>query len=496
MYDRYDTPYGEEPAPSESPLSGVGEQAAPIVDALRANWKIIVGVIALIAVLYFAYDYFVGSYREVSISTVDTEGKNVQASMKVYNDLGNEVAALASGQKARLKVGEYKVSAAALDYKAVTEFPLMVSGNGTQKIELERDKDIRLEGEFPEALITGEKRQLQLTITNNGSKSENVELVLEGGLAKDAKLEENIFTAIQGENSLTVTLSVSGKGSKSGEKKGAIRVKGLRQWAEVSGTYKLVLFDETKFNVTLDGSKTSTNFGSMQPGERKTKKLRLENKTGVDVEGLSFGFATTESELGEGYKVEEWFTTNPQGGIGVSSEENREIIIDFAVPRDIVFQEGINTVKVLGIINVQNSFVEKEFTYEAQIRKPEAKVDLGGIDSIVKVRKKDNAWETINAFLSIRNTGKVRLTDFKVRVKCNSTGVSWLQIINEEQTAGTNVSFDSLEVNSAPKQIPYTVKVPSSTKAKQTVQCSIEVKYEDPNGPNPLFTKQLIISTE
>ena len=73
MYDKYDSPHdGEEPQDfGPSAQDQIGGQAGPVIDALRGNWKLIVGAIALLLVAYFAYDFFVGSYREVSVRPME-----------------------------------------------------------------------------------------------------------------------------------------------------------------------------------------------------------------------------------------------------------------------------------------------------------------------------------------------------------------------------------------------------------------------------------------
>ncbi len=488
MYDKYDSPHGEEPQGyGPSAQDQLGEQAAPIADALRANWKMIAAAIVVLLAAYFAYDFFVGSYREVTVQVSNTEGMAVPATVKISTEGGQEVATITAGQKAKIKLGNYTLSAAASGYRAISDSPLTVSENSTETIELEADKDIRLGGTFPQTLITGEEKNIELTFTNASPSGEKVELVLEGDAAKDFRLNyKPPIDAPSGESTVSATIAVSDKasGSKAGaERSGSIRIKGLRANATLDAKYRLIQFDESKLDIRLDGDKSNADFGRLSPGERKAKRITFENRNEFDVEGLAITKNVPSSDFDSSYKIEDWLTQNPKGAVDVKADErSKDVQLELAIPRDVAFPADAKSVKSSGTITVKNTYYTKEFTFTFEVQKPEAKLDIE-MDLSPRVTSKDNAWQAIPGTMRVINKGQVDLTDIRLQVKCNSQGTQWLTIFDSEANDyKSSITIDRLAGSSDPKVVAYRIEVPGTTKANETSVCSIKARYDDPNG--------------
>ncbi len=501
MYDKYDSPHGEEPQ-DYGPFAQeqLGEQATPIIDALKANWKMIAAAIAILLIAYFAYDFFIGSYREVSVQATSTEGASVPVSVKITTESGQPVATISSGQKARLKLGTYMLSAAAQGYKPISSSQLSVTANSTEKLELEADKDITLKGELPQVLITGEKREIDLTLTNNGASQEKVELVAEGDAAKDLKLEyRSPIDVSPGENTIRVNLEVSEKGgSKDGTgRSGSIRVKGLRAGAVVEGEYELIEFDEAKFDVFIGGDKANVNFGTLLPGEHKQRKMTFDNRNSFDIEELVVEKHLASSGFEKEYKIEDWFTFNPKGAIYVKAQDrSKEVQLDLAIPRDVEFPESTEPAKVSGTITLGNTFYSREFTFTFDVKKPEARLDIE-MDLNPRIRSKDKVWEPINSTLRVVNKGKVKLTDIRLHVSCNPEGSQWLRLLD----SGSNeyrgsISIAELAVAADAKTVAYRTEASPTAKAGETVVCTLKARYDDPNGTAQPVEKIVTIRAE
>src|SRR3989344_6815224 len=153
MYDRYSSPHPEEETREyeEGPMGRAQEMGGDALEMAKANWKKIAAALAVIAVLFFAYDFFIGSVKAVSFAVVDTEGNEIPgAAVRVLSEGGQEIARLSTGESASLRAGAYKIDVSAQGYRAVRGKPIMVSDSFEMEETLQADKDLGLSGAFPE----------------------------------------------------------------------------------------------------------------------------------------------------------------------------------------------------------------------------------------------------------------------------------------------------------------------------------------------------------
>ena len=497
MYDKYNDPYsgGQQQVPMDDGSGGPQEMLNGIMDNVKQYWWAIILVLVVLGAGYFAYDFFVGSVKEITFSGTDTEGKAVSATFRIMDASGNEVKTVEPGQKISIRKGTYYVDATASGFKDVRQEQLEVEKNESVKISFEKDLDVGIDGSFPESFMAGEEKKIQATFTNNGDETADITLVLDGDAKKSMELQTKSFSIYPGTQQETIAIKVKSSLESSaigGGKKGAIRIQGL-EGAKIEGEYQLSKFDPAKdLEIRVDSSDKEVKYQNVRTGEdAPVKNLKIQNNTDSDIQDIQVSLDITETEFTEKETAKSWFSFNPSNtlSVGANSTENTNIVLK--VPDQIKFPEGKLDESISGTITVKTSFYEKKFNLNFKIVKSEAKVTATGIQESYIFSKTKGIYTPKAEFIDVRNSGDVLLTDFDVRVDCpRAVGTSWLTIGNGK----TQYSFEKLAKGETHK-VPYMIAVPNSTPGLTTVDCTLGIFYKEPSGSTKKTEVKTIITT-
>ena len=133
-----------------------------------------IGIIVLILIAYFAYNYFIGSNADVTISVKDSQGKPISANLvKIYSSDNKEVfkGANKAGYATTLKVGEYKITVSSSDYPLYSDILTVDQENSSFDIVLKKQYKLELGIMVKNnKLIKGIENEIEVTITNNGNE--------------------------------------------------------------------------------------------------------------------------------------------------------------------------------------------------------------------------------------------------------------------------------------------------------------------------------------
>ncbi len=499
MDDKYDSPHGEQQEGSNyepDPIDSAGEMGGSAIEIVKGNWKKILIAIVLLGALLFAYNFFIGSIKQVTFNVTDTEGKSLNANIKVLSEAGQEIARLRSSETAGIREGSYLVDIQSDGYKPIRATPITVTDSSRQiEQELELDKDIELSGSFPANFATGELKELEIRIINNETSNTEIELALDDD-AKSAMTIEyakplNLRT---GENQLSLKLKVKENPSKSeigSAKNGAIRVVGLSaKKSRIEGKYSLVQFNIKNIRLTVGSSSERLDYGSVKAGEHVEKALKIKNDNDFKVDDIAIELTITETEFGDKAEIKKWFKFSPENTISTGAKSEETITLITEIPLGFKFPEGKESVTVNGVISAATSFFTKNIDFRLVAAKPKTAVNVSGIQDIITLSKSAEGYTKISNFLDIKNNGDVLLRDFAVRVDCASLGTSWLTLENNS----LEYTFDSLEKGMT-KSVPYVIAVPPATPQGQIVNCKIGVLYKEPSGSRPTVLVPVIIKT-
>jgi hypothetical protein len=498
MYDKYDEPYSNQPQPPLNDGSGESQELiSGILDKAKQYWWIVLLVFVVVFFGYFLYDFFVGSFKEVTIIAIDTEGKTVSASFRILDESGNEIKTIDSGQKTSLKKGVYYIDGVASGFKGVEQEQIEVENESSLKVVFEKDFDVRIDGVFPQSFITGEEKKIPVTFTNNGSESVEVVLLLEGDAKKSMDLQTKSFLVYSGTQQETIVVKVktNPENSAVGENKnGVIRIQGLgNSSAKIEGKYSLSKFDPVKdIEIRIDGYDKEVKYQNIRAGEdAPVKSLRIQNKSNFEIQHIQIILDITETEFSEKESVKNWFSFNPSNVLSIPPKSVESVNILLKVPEQIKFPDGKSDELVSGVIIVKMSFYEKKFNLNFKVVKSEAKISVSGIQETYIMNKTNGVYVPKTGFIDIKNTGDLLLDDFDLRIDCpGSVGISWLTVSNQK----TEYSFERLGKGETHK-VPYSISVPNSTPGLTTVDCTLGVFYKDPSGTTRKSEVKTIITT-
>lgn len=496
MYDKYDNPHGEEDAGiyERSPLEQAGEMGGSVVEKVRPHLKKIIAAVVILAVLFFAYDFFIGSVKTVSFKVTDTEGNQIEAGIKVMSSNGQEIKRLKSGEALGLKSGDYRIDVQASGYKTLRGKTITVSDSAEISEELESDRELELAGQFPSSFATGDKKEFRVTVTSNEKEPLEAVLLLEG----DAKNAMEIgydkpLTILPGSNDIDVTLTTKkdaadkyiGQG-----KTGIIRIEGLdNKKAKIEGKYSLTRFQEGKFRVTVNSS-DRINYGKIRAGETVEKTLKVENDNKFDISDIKAGVKISSTEFSKPEEVEKWFAFSPTDTLSINSGTEGQLTIVLNTPLGHQFPSGKETESINGVVNVTTSFVSKQLQLALDIQKVAVGITISGIQPTYNIQKKDGAYKKQAGFIEVRNSGEVLLTDVEAKVQCNPAASSWISF------EGSAVEYQIQSIaKDQTQQVPYTIDVPATAKPAEIVNCKLGIFYKDPAGQRQSAEKQVLITT-
>jgi len=474
---KYDAPrvgdYGDldmEEETLQDKLMGYGRQGG---DILRTNMKLVVIVIVVLAAGYFALDFFVFSQTSVNISIVDTEGNIIpDAGIRVYA-AGDPtpIDQFIGGKTITYRRGtSLTADVAVVGFKSKSRAP--IAGADTATIEMERDMDLELivDG-MPGSLVPGEERVIFVTLTNNGTKPADVDLVFEDDFGN--KYMEGVFTKVTlargGFTDTTAMLKVKSDADKRTGLKGVIRVKGLNNSdAKKTFNFDIIEFEDSKIKASPS---RKIDFGKVDGGTpNESKKITLSNSHKEFVlTDITFEVVDIRATANDPDDVLNWFEfsppTIPSLSPGTSGKEFTNLILN--VP------STAESDVILGKIVISNPFWDIPLDLELEVEAVSFALSIQGVGLNYILGEADGGgWQEETDRISLSNRGDATLRNVKVQVAspCEGNFVSFSTTDFPAVLPGEAVSFFMI------------LNAPITQNEDDIMICKIRVTYDDPTG--------------
>ena len=308
--DRFDsTSYGGEVEFEDESILG---QVTSAVGPVKKFLPHIIAAIVIIAVAWFAYDYFIGSMLNVTITVKDTEGKLLNdSSIKVFAEGSTEAIFRDSGTgtySLKLRPGTYRYEVICPEYVSKKNSFNIDRDNTEPLIKLEENIDVEIlefEAGFPKKVFAGGTANFSVELKNHSDSPAKAELVAEKDLegfmqASTVNIPAN---STQTANlQLTVPNGTIVKDKKNGdEKKAGIRVKYTSEDAEAEFT----LYPNPAEEITLDSASFSAKARENENKDDDTIKVKNNNYFPVD--NITLSIEITSATKNNPADVLSWF---------------------------------------------------------------------------------------------------------------------------------------------------------------------------------------------
>lgn len=488
MYDnskfsKFDSPYagGGDFIQDEGPL----DQAK---NFLSDHGKKIIAVIIVLAIGYFVYDFFIGSYQNVTFSVINTEGKAISGARITVQKVGETESRLVeAGQTVSLRRGSYnlEISASGFDDSAES---LEVTKDETKPITLNKKlvtEFVSVSG-FPTELYLGQKTTGQIILRNPGAKRESIELVLTGDLEgiEITPVAGGIID-IEGQQSkkidfeITVPSDLELANTETGDTKtGQIQIRLTATTQDV--TFKLLPTPD------IEVSPTGVLTKEIESGSDTSEEIQIINNSQFAQKNIRISLALDPaSPTGSS----NWFSfsTNAIEQLGTQGSGGQQTVIFYAkIPALATEQKIAGQSKII----IQGVSWKKEIllnlTIKPKISKLIALLSGGDIESTIEIQKNPNGTyqEITTEYISLENQGDSAIS------RIDASGATGGCFGSNSFINWTTVpsSITNLEAGETAK-ILFKISAPQGAVPNGPAQtCRIQISYDEPLTNRPIVT--------
>lgn len=488
-FDRFDEPRysGEE---IEFEKEGIEGQISGSIEPVKRFLPQIIAIVAIVAIAWFAYDYFIGSMVQVTLTVEDTEGKLLDnSSIKIFASGTNEPLFEGSGSSTysvSLKSGTYRYEARAPGYAVKkSSFDINPESLG-QEVKLAKDLDIEIlnfEQDFPDKLYVGGTKQFSIQLKNNSSSAETIDLVAESDIegyelvgAENIDIPANSTQAVELEISIPVSTSV--KDERDGDEKEAVlRIKYTNERGEADS----VLYPNPALKIILSEADFSAK--ARENYNKDQDEITVKNNNYFPVEDLVLSIEITSATKNSPTEVFSWFSfteianqSNPQQ-IEISSIPKRSSVekeLQVILPMTAKKEPDIKGNVVLNAPFLSEP-IKETLTLDVK-EEAEHKIEVSlSPTSPIEIEWDDvlGTWEEKMIVLKAKNDGQLSLHNvvFSVanQVVCSN---DWLVLVEN--------SIDELSIGET-AELKLNVSAALAVRGQESSKyCNMRYRYDDP----------------
>ena len=481
----------DEPHPGEAEFDmgeGPAAQVGDMLEPIKPYIQHIIAAVVVLAIVWFAYDYFFASMIDVEITVKNTEGELLRNSSLEIFAQGSTEPLFSEKNKATynvsLKEGSYKFEAKSDDYGVKKSGFEVSQDEKAHMIELEQDLDVEIIGfgeTVPERMFVGGTTQLTVQLKNNSDKEKEVELVAEEGI--EGMVSTQKITVSTGametvELELSIPSNTSVKDQKEGDKKEAVlRIKYTNEKESADFT---MLPNPTK-NISFKSLGLSAS--ARENKDKDEGIITIKNSNKFAVNDLTLTLEITSASKNGREEVMKWLQfskiadqENPRE-LKISSIDGSEsvknelqLVVPLTAKKELDIKGNIilnapyfsEPIKETITIDVKE---EAEFGLSLLIS-PRSPVEIGWDDTIGNYKD-----ELVS--LEVKNEGQIDLKNLVFSIENDADCSSdWLEFQEN--------SIELLRVGRT-EELKLTASAPLAVRGQEnSKQCTIAYRYDDP----------------
>ncbi|MCX8158145.1 MAG: hypothetical protein N3D73_00585 [Candidatus Diapherotrites archaeon] len=469
--------------------------AEKVIDGTKeflSKYKFVILLIIIIAAIsLFLYDYFIGSYRDVIFEIKNTEGENIAANVKIYDESNKIVASFSGSRIISLKKGNYLVEIGQIGYIPKT-LPLEVSDNENKVVVTILkgiDVELSVKTTAPDMVFQGESFKVVLEISNKTDQPQEITLISEG--FNDKILMEKSFKVYLGPREirdLNIEIKVDEKfpineKTKEARVEGKIRLKYTNKSQEI--TFKVIEYKRDKIYIEEQKGNSYSPISQivydLNADNPVTKRIFIRNNNVTSLKNIKITIEKTSINYLRESLLDRLFTITPN--ILSEIDSNERLSIDITINPSIKLldiPENQTSAKYLGKLIIKiGDFDSIQTLVDLTIRKPNIKLEISGINS--KYTAKYNINEdkyTVSSPVTITNKGNVVLKNVRLNAFLCRYSITQNWSLSTDLSLGDS-SWDKIYPNESKRTNLY-IALPSTFPENQTIYCKGQIILDNP----------------
>ncbi|GEM_PF-6689567 len=464
---RFDSPFS---ASAQAPL---GE---PLADKIRFfledHGKQLLMLLVVLAVAWFAYDFFVGSIQSVTISVKNTENQPVTGTVSVFetgqsNPVKSETTKSMSVQ---LRNGSYLVRVESSGYESY-EGTIVVSPSLVQFVaQLSQPFSTVIEQlDIPSSVYVNQNVSAGVTLYNRGDRDETVELVFEDDLVGVSRFSEGSFVVparsrVVQNFELLFPQSRTPEDETNGDAlKGTIRIKRTQSGFK-SASFQLLPSPDVAIRPDVLSKSNLVSGQSLQ----EIGRVSVKNNSRFPIPAFSVSVSLSDESMADWFSFSK-IQTHPLDPRSGALDED-EIIVYISPPA------LERTISIAGnsSIRVASDVFEKSIPLQLEIEKTDVALTVVLSSDEVTVSLQGDEYEVnLNEEVRLQNKGDVPIANVEVSIETRVCSFgNWVNF------TGAN-RVDSLATG-ATQSVKLRISAPATAEAGTTQNCRLKVVYENP----------------
>ncbi|MBU1930439.1 hypothetical protein KJ972_02945 [Candidatus Micrarchaeota archaeon] len=470
-YSQYNSPYAG---------GGMGDGEEGIVDKLRYffedHGKKIIVVIILLIVGFFVWDFFIGSYRTVTLEIANTEGETIGGDLSITRVGENRPTYEGPPTTVSLRVGSYLADATSSGYRFQEDISFTVSEESqTESFALEKALVTEIsQYSFPQQLYLGQTETATITLYNPGNSDETIDLVFEGdfedlmdrGFSMTAS-PSNIL--VPSKESITITLNITvsenielDDDDEGDSKNGLIRIK-FTENNDAQQEISFLLLPQADIEVSPSDIEETIRAGA---DSASLDTIDIENNSSVSAENITI---TVELDPTAPPEAEAWFEFDTILIASLPAGSSKEVYVYISPPIN------PNTLIIAG----QSHIVVRGGTWEYRIP---LNITIEGVTTAliadlspdeIDIGKQDNGdFEIRLGEVEIENDGDLPIQNIEVLNYNASCRGDWI-IFDQPYIKTVLVPNESW-------LFTFQITAPPAATLDQFQTCQIKIRFDDP----------------
>lgn len=494
----------DEPHPGRDIISsdseGPGIQAAEIIAPIRPYAQHIIAAIVIIAIAWFAFDYFFASLVQADISVRNTEGEALNNnSIKLFAQGSSEPFFTGDGESVytlSLRPGNYRYEVASAGYDTKKSSLEVSQEQKSQEITLEKELGVRISGfseAFPKRVFLGGKAVVTVQLENSSDSDKEIELVGEKGI-EGLVSAQGITVPANSTEAVEVTISIPAgttvKDTRQGDEKQAVlRIK----YTTEKETASFTLLPNPASGISVNGADLRAS--ARESKNKDEDEITVRNSNRFPVDSLSLSVEITSAVKNDEEEVLKWLqfteianeenpqrieiTSIPAGG---SVKKELQLVVPLTAKKELGIKGNIvldspylsEPIKKTLTIDVQE---EAEFEISLSLS-PASPVEIGWDETLGRYEEK-------LVSLRVENKGQLDLKNLVFSIENDADcSTDWLDFQEN--------SIELLRIGTQ-QEVKLRASAPLAVRGQESSRnCTIHYRYDDPVSQGTYFEDSLI----